>query len=58
MVDVAAKSYRIACRYMICLDTKDFERSERLARCAAVVGLSADAFRERFASVAVHERGR
>jgi ATP-dependent phosphofructokinase / diphosphate-dependent phosphofructokinase len=58
MVDITAESYRIARRYMIRLDCKDFEQSERLARCAKVVGLTADAFRERFASVAAHERGK
>jgi len=58
MVDVSAESYRIARRYMIRLDRKDFEQSERLARCAAVVGLTAEAFRERFASVVAHERGK
>ncbi len=57
MVDVAAEPYRIARRYMIRLDQKDFEQSERLARCAAVVGLTAEAFREKFASVAAHDRG-
>ena len=58
MVDVAAEPYRIARRYMIRLDPKDFEESERLTRCAKVVGLTPDAFRERFASVVAHERGR
>jgi 6-phosphofructokinase 1 len=57
MVDVAAESYRIARRYMIRLDKKDFEQTERLAGCAAVVGLTAEAFRERFASVVAHDRG-
>jgi ATP-dependent phosphofructokinase / diphosphate-dependent phosphofructokinase len=57
MVDVAAEPYRIARRFMIRLDTKDFEQSERLTRCAKVVGLTAEAFRERFASVLAHERG-
>lgn len=56
MVDIAAESYRIARRYMIRLDHADFEERERLGRCAAVVGLSPDSFRERFASVAAHER--
>jgi 6-phosphofructokinase 1 len=55
MVDVASESYRIARRYMIRLNTKDFEEPERLTRCAAVVGLSPEAFRERFASVVAHE---
>ena len=57
MVDVAAEPYRIARRYMIRLDQKDFEQSDRLARCAAVAGLTAEAFRERFASVVAHDRG-
>ncbi|HET6674843.1 MAG TPA: diphosphate--fructose-6-phosphate 1-phosphotransferase [Nitrospiraceae bacterium] len=57
MVDIAGESYRIARRYMIRLDGNDFEERERLARCAAVVGLTTDSFRERFASVAAHERG-
>jgi 6-phosphofructokinase 1 len=56
MVDVSAGPYRIARRYMIRLDSSDFEQSERLTRCAAVVGLTAEAFRERFASLVMHER--
>jgi 6-phosphofructokinase 1 len=51
MVDVASESYRIARRYMIRLDKSDFEQREPLARCAAVVGLTSEAFRQRFASV-------
>jgi 6-phosphofructokinase 1 len=58
MVDVAAEPYRIARRYMIRLDTKDFEQSDRLTSCAKVVGLTAEAFRDRFAPVVAHERGR
>jgi ATP-dependent phosphofructokinase / diphosphate-dependent phosphofructokinase len=57
MVDVAAESYRIARRYMIRLDKNDFEQRERLASCAAVAGLTAEAFRDRFASVVAHDRG-
>ena len=57
MVDVAAGSYRIARRYMIRLDRKDFEQSEQLTRCASVVGLTAEGFRERFAPIVEHERG-
>ncbi len=56
MVDVTAGPYRIARRYMIRLDPKDFEERERLTRCAAVAGLTPEAFRERFASVVGHER--
>lgn len=51
MVDIAAEPYRIARRYMIRLDAKDFEDNERLSRCAKVVGLTAEAFRKRFVSV-------
>ncbi|HJR77030.1 MAG TPA: diphosphate--fructose-6-phosphate 1-phosphotransferase, partial [Nitrospiraceae bacterium] len=58
MVDIASESYRIARRYMIRLEPEDFEVKERLARCASVVGLTAEAFGERFASVAAHERER
>jgi 6-phosphofructokinase 1 len=57
MVDIAAESYRIARRYMIRLDRKDFEEKERLARYAAMIGLTPDSFRERFDSVAAHEAG-
>jgi 6-phosphofructokinase 1 len=58
MVNVAAEPYRIARHYMIRLDPKDFEDHERLSRCAKVVGLTAESFRERFASVVAHERDR
>ena len=58
MVDTEAESYRIARRYMIRLEPEDFEARERLARCASVVGLTVEAFGERFASVAAHERER
>lgn len=51
MVDITSEHYRIARRYMIRLDKEDFEQRERLARCAAVTGLTAEAFRKRFASV-------
>jgi 6-phosphofructokinase 1 len=57
MVDISAESYKIARRYMIRLDRRDFEQSEQLARCAAVVGLTGESFRERFASVVAHEWG-
>jgi 6-phosphofructokinase len=58
MVDIAAESYRIARRYMIRLEPEDFEAKERLSRCASVIGLTAESFGERFASVAAHERKR
>jgi len=58
MVNVAAEPYRIARRYMIRLDAKDFENQEQLARCAKVIGLTPEAFRERFGSVVVHEHNK
>jgi len=58
MVDVAAEPYRIAHRYMIRLDSKDFEDKDRLSLCAQVVGLTPEMFRERFGPVVTHERGR
>jgi len=58
MVDISAEPYRIARRYMIRLDTKDFEDRERLTRCASVIGLTPESFRERFDTVVAHERGR
>jgi len=40
---------------MIRLDKEDFTNQDRLARCASVVGLTPDAFRERFASTIAHD---
>jgi len=56
MVDVASESYRIARRYMIRLELQDFEQAEQLTRCASTIGLTAEAFRNQFASVAMHVR--
>jgi len=55
MVEIASESYRIARRYMTRLDRQDFERSDRLASCAGVIGLTPEGFRERFASVVAYE---
>jgi ATP-dependent phosphofructokinase / diphosphate-dependent phosphofructokinase len=55
-VDVTAGAYRIARHHMIRLEPGDFEPGERLTRCAGVVGLTPEAFRERFAPVVAHER--
>lgn len=55
MVDTSAESYLVARRYMVRLDRQDFEQSERLTRCASVVGLTAESFRERFGSMVAHE---
>ena len=51
MVDVASESYQIARRYMIRLAPEDMADAQTVGRCASVVGLSADAFRERFRSI-------
>ncbi len=51
LVDVASESYQIARRYMIRLAPEDMVDAQTVGRCASVVGLSADAFRERFSSL-------
>ena len=51
MVDVASESYQIARRYMIRLAPEDMADTQTVGRCASAVGLSADAFRERFRSI-------
>ena len=40
-----------------CLEKVDMEYYRELGFCAAVTGLTAEEFRERFASVISHERG-
>jgi 6-phosphofructokinase 1 len=55
MVDVGSESYRIARRYMTRLERRDFEESGQLSRCASVIGLTAEAFKMRFAPVVAHE---
>jgi 6-phosphofructokinase 1 len=51
MVDVSSQSYQIARQYMIRLTEDDFNDQAALGRCAALVGLSPEAFRDRFARV-------
>ena len=51
VLDVASESYQIARRYMIRLAPEDMADAQTLGRCASVVGLSADAFIERFRSI-------
>jgi 6-phosphofructokinase 1 len=48
MVDIDSESYRVARGFMIRLSREDLERQQLLERHAAIVGLSADAFRNRF----------
>ena len=51
MVDVTAEHYRIARRYMTRLEKTDFDHSDRLARCARILDLPPDTFRQRFSGV-------
>ena len=51
MVDISSESYQIARRYMIRLAPEDMADAQTVGLCASVVGLSADAFRERFSSI-------
>ena len=48
LVDIHSTRYGIARRYMIRLRRDDFEDPHELAKFAATVGLSLDAFRARF----------
>jgi ATP-dependent phosphofructokinase / diphosphate-dependent phosphofructokinase len=48
MVDIAAQSYHIARQYMIRLSDEDLENPMILGRCAALAGLSPEAFCNRF----------
>lgn len=48
LVDVTGETYECARRYMIRLDKSDFDDPSRLAKLAAVVGMSPDQFRQRF----------
>jgi 6-phosphofructokinase 1 len=51
MVDIESQSYQIARQYMIRLTEADMSDRDMLSRCAALVGLSPEAFRERFSTV-------
>ena len=57
MVDITAQSYQIARQYMIRLSEEDFKDSVALGRCAALTGLSPEAFRRRFQPVDSNVRG-
>ena len=48
MVDIDSESYRVARGFMIRLGREDIERQEMLERHAAIVGLTTDAFHNRF----------
>jgi 6-phosphofructokinase 1 len=51
MVNVDSQSYQIAWQYMIRLTKADMNNGDLLTRYAALVGLSSEAFRERFSAV-------
>jgi 6-phosphofructokinase 1 len=51
MVDIESQSYQIARQYMIRLTDADVNNRDALGRYAALVGLSPEAFRERFSTV-------
>jgi 6-phosphofructokinase 1 len=51
MVDITAQSYQIARQYMIRLSDEDLKDPVTLNRCAALVGMSPEAFQRRFHQV-------
>ncbi len=51
MVDIESQSYQIARQYMIRLTEANVNNRDMLGRYAALVGLSPEAFRERFSTV-------
>jgi len=56
MVDITAQSYQIARQYMIRLSDEGLDPAAP-GRCAALAGLSPEAFRSRFQSVGSNVRG-
>ncbi len=54
-VDVSSEHYRIARRYMVRLDRRDFADPANVARLANVVGLTPDEFRQQFFYVVENE---
>ena len=57
MVDITAQSYQIARQYMIRLSEEDFKDPVALGRCAALVGMSPEAFQRRFQPVGSNSAG-
>ena len=55
LVDINSTRYRIAHRYMLRLRREDFEEPHALAKLAACVGLSPDAFRREFEYLVAQE---
>lgn len=54
-VDVNGEGYECARRYMIRLDKMDFQDPERLQKLAAVVSMTPEQFRDRFAHVVAND---
>ena len=57
MVDITAQSYQIARQYMIRLSDEDLKDPVTLNRCAALVGMSPEAFQRRFQQVGSNVAG-
>ena len=57
MVDVTAQSYQIARQYMIRLSDEDLKDPVALGRCAALAGLSPEAFQRRFQPIGLNSAG-
>ena len=57
MVDITAQSYQIARQYMIRLSDEGLKDPVALGRCAALAGLSPEAFHSRFQPVGSNVRG-
>ena len=57
MVDITAQSYQIAHQYMISLSDEDLKDPVALGRCAALAGLSPEAFHSRFQQVGSNSLG-
>jgi 6-phosphofructokinase 1 len=57
-VNIHSAGYEIARRYMVRLDTEDFEQPQSLARIAAPARMTPEAFRSRFEYVVEDERKR
>jgi AraC-like DNA-binding protein len=57
MVDITAQSYQIARQYRIRLSEEDFNDPVALGRCAALAGLSPEAFLSRFQPVGSNVMG-
>lgn len=57
MVDISSQSYQIARQYMIRLSDEDLKDPVTLGRCAALIGMSPEAFQSRFQHVGSNVAG-